>query len=260
MSDEDDFEELADQIDSPKISALSLSVASDLSFGVPSLNKNLTSIANMGLSPSTQHALKLVSSGMNMTGLPLSKAMSPALTPVGMQTMNEPLPGLLPPGIKTLSDTLSTINAMPTMPISSLQPTIDSFAAFADLPDGIFSTAIAASTVSSHARTTPTPTPSPSGTDSVEAPATPNYDDIDAKAPSSLYLNSAHTIAQYIAYRIDGLSQQQRAAAAILIAAGIAAGAAQHHPRISETPVVAGSSVISVGMLLQLFWGVGEQD
>jgi len=124
-----------------------------------------------------------------------------------------------------------------------------------DLPDEVFSTAIAASTVSTRTRTSP----SPSTQYDTEPASTPTYNDVDVEVPKSLYLNTAYTLAQYIVSRIDGLNQQQRGAAIILIGAGIAAGAARHS-QVSETPLVASTSVITFGMLLQLLLGTEDQQ
>lgn len=223
MTDEDDFEGVADEIDSPKITPDTLSIFADFDFPTPT-QQLADDIARL-TEPFEQFQ-------------EFQKARAADII--------EPFEQFQQARVAAIAEPFEELSRMRTE-------------AIIDLPDEVFSTAIAASTVSARASTTSSPTPSPSSTESVEAPANPSYDDIDVEAPKSLYFNSAYTLAQYIAYRIDGLSQQQRAGAIMLIGAGIAAGAA-HHPKVSETPLVASTSVITYGMLLQLLWGVGEQE
>ncbi|ELZ80116.1 hypothetical protein C455_07115 [Haloferax larsenii JCM 13917] len=80
-----------------------------------------------------------------------------------------------------------------------------------DLPDEAFTSAIAASTVSTRARTRTSPTPPvPRG----EKATTTTHDDINVDVPQSLFLNNALAIGSYVSYQFEGLTPKQRQAAA----------------------------------------------
>ncbi|TKX60820.1 hypothetical protein EXE48_10335 [Halorubrum sp. ASP1] len=118
--------------------------------------------------------------------------------------------------------------------------------AFADFPDEVFTTAIAASTVSAHARTNPSPpttTPSTSTSDlSIDVEPASNSPSVDNVPSWSLYLEAAITLGVYLSYKIEGLDQTQRQAAASLFAGAIVSSATSYLP-MSETPLVTSSAV-----------------
>lgn len=147
--------------------------------------------------------------------------------------------------------------AIASMPTASLQPSINALTALSDLPDEVFSTAVAASTVSARARTSTSASASVSRT---EAATTTTYNNFDAEAPQSLFINTAFAIGSYVSYLFEGLSQKQRAAATTAIAAGIASGTAHQSPMISETPFIAGTSTITLGLLVQQFLLTADEE
>lgn len=196
MTEEEDFEEIADELDSPKFSALSLSVADKIDFPTPGqqLAENIASL----IEPFDQ----------------FQKAQRDAII----------------------------------APLDELQKARRD--AIINLPDEVFTTALTASAVSSRVRTTTPHTQSRSSSESVEVPANQTSNDIDVEAPKFLYLNTAYTLARYIAYRIEALSEKQREDAATVIAAGIVGYAAYYTPQVSESPLVASTSILSVAMFL----------
>lgn len=131
-----------------------------------------------------------------------------------------------------------------------------------DFPDEVFTTAVAASTVSAQAGTNPssptaassTPTPNTS-IDTESSTISPSTGNVPAWSP---YLEAAVTLGVYLSYRIEGLDQSQREAAAILFAGSIVFGAASHLS-VSETPLVAGSATATL-MELALRLRSGEDQ
>lgn len=125
--------------------------------------------------------------------------------------------------------------------------------AFADFPDEVFTTAIAASTVSAHAQinpSSPTTTPSTSTSDpSIDVEPASNPPSVEDIPAWSLYLEAAITLGVYLSYKIEGLNQSQRDDAATLLAGAIVFGATPYLP-VSETPLVAGSATIGVTEIL----------
>lgn len=249
--DEDDFEELAEQIDSPKFTALSLSVADALNFPNPGqqLADELAAITE----PFDQLQKARTAAIINPLD-EMEKARRDAIIEPFNQLQKEHILGVSGPLEEFRQTRLDAI----INPLDGFQQArLD---AIIDLPDEVFSTALTASAVSSRARTNTSPTPSRSSSEPVEAPANPTTTDVDVEAPKFLYLNTAYTLARYIAYRIDGLSQQQREDAATVIAAGIVGYAAHHYPQVSESPLVASTSILSAAMFLQHVRSNQQQD
>lgn len=116
--------------------------------------------------------------------------------------------------------------------------------AFDNFPDEVFTTAIAASTVSARTRTnplSPTTTSASTSDPSIDLEAASNPSSVDDVSAWSLYLEAAITLGVYLSYKIGGLNQSQREAAATLFTGAIVFGATPYLP-VSETPLVAGSA------------------
>ncbi|QKY17735.1 hypothetical protein [Halorubrum sp. CBA1229] len=116
--------------------------------------------------------------------------------------------------------------------------------AFADFPDEVFTTAIAASTVSGRTRTNPSsPTTLSTSTSdpSIDVESASNPSSVNNEHTWSLYLEAAVTLGMYLSYKMEGLDQSQREAAATLFTGAIVFGATPYLP-VSETPLVAGSA------------------